>query len=163
MDGKESDARHGVGAAPVKELAQHWVQCRLLFLDIRPNTSIDWLIGDRLRFCYSSHNLSPFALLGPAHPRLPPSIPTPVSVSMGHSFMLFGPFLFFPPWIPSPPFPLATVSLFFKCRSTSWRKCILLCLSIIMGLNIISKRDYSKRPFLCQSGFLHWHSLGFGK
>ena len=39
---------------------------------------------------YSCPNFSPFALLDPAHPLLPQSIPTLLSVSMGHSYSFLG-------------------------------------------------------------------------
>ena len=61
----------------------------------------------------------PFALLHPAYPSLPQSIPTLLSMSMGHSYMSFAnPSPFFPPFLPSP-FPLAIVSLFHVLSKTS--------------------------------------------
>ena len=42
-----------------------------------------------LLFYYSCPNFSPFALLCPAHSPLPQSVPTVLSTSVGHSYVLF--------------------------------------------------------------------------
>ena len=58
------------------------------FLNVFKATSFFLLL-----FYYSCPNFSPFILLCPSHPPLPQSIPTLLSMSMGHSYMLSSPFL----------------------------------------------------------------------
>ena len=67
-----------------------------------------------LLFYYSWPNFPPFALLRPAHPPLPQSIPTLLSMSLGLIFMHVLCLVPSPSFHPYPPpcFPLAAVSLF---------------------------------------------------
>ena len=52
----------------------------------KPTFERDFLL---LLFYYSCPNFFPFAILHPAHPPLPESIPTPLSMFVGHSYIFF--------------------------------------------------------------------------
>ena len=73
-----------------------------------------------LSFYYSCPNFCPFALLCSAIPPLPQSVPTPLSMSMGHSYLSFDYFLPLLSTIPPSPFPSGhcqSVPYFYVCGS----------------------------------------------